>query len=330
MPSIIYSMQKVSVRSAPCASLNYQPQWLKSVPCIVLLSDCDYGPATMQKLLIFISLALSHGLKYNTSVDYGDLPECDGSEAEKLDACTEVADNECEGTFVSVGAQNVQCKILENGHCASVGPICKPVEGPGIGLDGVVSWFRSEDADVEWKSKVGDWVAKTTHGSVQKKKEAGHGAKKSVRYVYGNTAAHLNFGKVVGKHFTVCSVSRYAGGHKNRVLQLHHINWLHGHWANRVGVAHYNTWATPYNGPSNEDWLVYCGTAKRRVMKGDAINIANHNGQDLSKPYDLCVNTPGERSEFGIMEVITWDRQLSEDEMKKVIGYLNRKLGVSG
>ena len=125
-------------------------------------------------------------------------------------------------------------------------------------------------------------------------------------------------------------MSRYAGGHKNRVLQVDGKTWLHGHWANNVGVAHYQHWNThsSRNGGST-DWLVMCGSNGRKVYLGSdpKKNIATDNGHSFSDgDRHLVVNKPSERSEFGVMEVIVWDRKLQDDEMQATVEYLNRKL----
>ena len=278
------------------------------------------------QVAIFVLVALSHGLKYDVIKDATDKqPGCKGRKSQSKTTCSEVADDECDGTWIEHADSILQCKLTKSG-CLSTGPLCKPVVGPGIGKDGIVAWYRSEDAEPVWKSKVGSLEAKATHGSVEVKVEKGNGAGKPVKYIYGNTNAYYDFGPILKKGFTICSVSRYAGGHTNRVLQASGMNWLHGHWSSRTGVAHYQTWNTPHSGPNNKEWLVYCGTSGKRVMNGAGKNIANNKANDLTRDYNLVVNTPGERSEFGVMEVIVWNKHLSEDDMEKVVEYLNAKL----
>ena len=54
----------------------------------------------------------------------------------------------------------------------------------------------------------------------------------------------ISFGAVIQNEFTVCSVTRYTGGTKGRILNGGVSNWLHGHWWGRAGVAYYNGWKT--------------------------------------------------------------------------------------
>ena len=45
----------------------------------------------------------------------------------------------------------------------------------------------------------------------------------------GTTSSVIAFGAVIKSEFTVCSVTRYTGGTKGKILQGS-TNWLHGHY----------------------------------------------------------------------------------------------------
>ena len=88
--------------------------------------------------------------------------------------------------------------------------------------------------------------------------------------VSGGTDSTFDFGNVVKGNFTVISLTRYTGGRKERILQGN-SNWLHGHWRNNAGVAHYDGWKTPeHNDPGSEGWLCYVGQ-----NGGECIHRAN-------------------------------------------------------
>jgi len=195
----------------------------------------------------------------------------------------------------------------------------------------MVAWYKSEDASPAWKSAVGSWQARVTKGSITRKVEAGNGAAKPVAYLDGLTNAGLDFGKIMKPDFTICSITRYlyAGGIMGRILQNIHPNFLHGHHGHRTGVAHYSTWFTPYEVPSSTDWLVMCGNNKGVVYVGnERRNIAIRHGVLHSEDFHLYINEgfTNEASDFAVMEVITWNRALSEDEMWTSMEYLNWKL----
>ncbi|CAE7239452.1 unnamed protein product [Symbiodinium sp. CCMP2592] len=194
----------------------------------------------------------------------------------------------------------------------------------------MVAWFKSEDAGPEWPSAVGTWKGRVTKGSVTEKVEVGNGANKPVRYLSGNTHAGYDFGKVMKPDFTICSVTRYLqGGKKSRILTNKDPNFVHGHWHDRAGLAHYKTWVTSYDVPSSTDWLVMCGNNKQVVMAGnERRNIATGQSALHSADFNLYINEGFEQefSDFGVMEIITWNRALSEDEMWTSMEYLNSKL----
>ena len=197
----------------------------------------------------------------------------------------------------------------------------------------MVAWFKSEDAGPAWKSAVGSWQARVTKGSVTRRFNAGSGAAVPVAHLTGLTNAGLDFGKIMKPDFTICSISRYVeGGRMGRILQTGHSpNFLHGHHHHRTGVAHYNAWVTPWDVPSNTDWLVMCGNNKGVVYVGnERRNIAVRHGVLHNADFNLYINEgfANEASDFGVMEVITWNRALSEDEMWTSMEYLNWKLQV--
>ena len=209
------------------------------------------------------------------------------------------------------------------------------LEGPQpADKSSMVAWFKSEDADSAWKSAVGSWQAHMT-GSVTKKVEAGHGATYPVVYLTGDVNAGIDFGKIMKPDFTICSVTRYVGegGRHQRILQ-HLPNWLHGHWNGAVGVAHYNHWVTSPNGlhwrhPGLTGWLVMCGNSAGVVFRSrDRRNVAETAAEKSPQDAHLYINLhTGELSDFGVMEVIVWNRALSEQEMWTSMKYLNSKLG---
>ena len=87
-----------------------------------------------------------------------------------------------------------------------------------------------------------------------------------MKFIAGGTGEQVNFGEILDTDYTVCSIDRYTGGSKGRILQANGRNWLHGHWASQVGVAHYQHWNTAsHRNAGNEDWLVMCGSSGREA-----------------------------------------------------------------
>ena len=196
----------------------------------------------------------------------------------------------------------------------------------------MVAWFKSEDASSAWKSSVGSWQGRETRGSVTRKVETGHGAKFPIAYLAGDVHTGYDFGQIMKPDFTICSVTRYVdGGVQKRVLQHNHSNWLHGHWAGKVGVTYYNTWVHSEGQHTGlTDWLVMCGNSAGVVLRGqEKKNVGHHAAVKSNGDAHLYINDGHfmESSDFGVMEVIVWNRALSEDEMWTSMEYLNSKLG---
>ncbi|CAE7240735.1 unnamed protein product, partial [Symbiodinium natans] len=209
----------------------------------------------------------------------------------------------------------------------------KPADPPA---DGMFAWFKSENAGSVWPSSVGDFVGRCSLNSVFRTVSAGHGADRPVTSIRGYSWSGFTFGDVIPVTHTVCSVTRYHiwpnSKKRQRILQSEKSsNWLHGHWKGNTGVVFYNGWLTPDSRNKNvEDWVVLCGTNDaQRAVDGNKTNIATGSGKKFSKTIPMYVNHGyDERSDFDVMEVITWDRGLSEEEMRATVDYLNWKLRV--
>ncbi|CAE7341694.1 unnamed protein product [Symbiodinium sp. CCMP2456] len=196
-------------------------------------------------------------------------------------------------------------------------------------VSSMVAWFKSEDANPVWRSAVGNVYGEVIKGGVARKVEAGNGAKEPVAFLKGDTAAGFDFGRIMKKDFTICSVTRYTGGAMQRILQHHSHNFLHGHWAERVGVAYYGGWVVEAGVSSKTDWLVMCGNSEGVVYRGKENRNIGHNGEVKTNPdVHLYINKgfDAEVSDFAVMEVIVWNRALSGDEMWSTMLYLNSKL----
>eukprot|EP00966_Prymnesium_polylepis_P272468 6295011-Prymnesium_polylepis.1 len=129
----------------------------------------------------------------------------------------------------------------------------------------------------------------------------------------------------------MCSVTRYTGSARGRVLNGVGCNFVQGHHNPTVtGVAFYGgtqrtAWAAHVSPVT--DWVVMCGTN----AVSDAILV---NGQDVGTGtggtggcrlgINLGESMPAEASEFAIAELMVWDRGLSTEEMQETSQHLMR------
>jgi hypothetical protein len=84
-------------------------------------------------------------------------------------------------------------------------------------------------------------------GSINKGVASGNGASATISYLRGATTAGIRFPvNTIQATFTICSITRYSGATKTRIIDTVNGNWLHGHWGGLRGVAHYDAWKTQF------------------------------------------------------------------------------------
>ena len=158
--------------------------------------------------------------------------------------------------------------------------------------------------------------------------ESGHGAAASVAALQGTTASVVSFGSIIKSSFTICSVTRYTGGIKWRILNGGGQNWLHGHGGEKAGVAYYRGWKTSRMAGSvspNTDWVVMCGTnagSQLKLVNGVDVGTASGGLGGVSLWINGGNYMPGAGSDFAIAELITWPRGLTSDEVYCASDYL--------
>jgi hypothetical protein len=186
-----------------------------------------------------------------------------------------------------------------------------------------------------WQDCSGNGNTAALSGSgLAESRSAGHGATSEVLALSGTTSSVLSFGAVIKSEFTVCSVTRYTGGAKQRILNGGGANWLHGHYGGRAGVAHYGStgWNTAYqnNVSPNTDWVVMCGSnagSQLKLVNGVDVGTIAAGG---TGGVSLFVNGGDHRhqlSDFAIAEVVVWPRGLTSDEMRGVSEHMINRLG---
>ena len=120
------------------------------------------------------------------------------------------------------------------------------------------AWYCSGAFDVAsstWQDCSGNGNTATLSGSgLAEVRSAGHGAASEVLALSGTTSSVISFGAVIQSEFTLCSVTRYTGGAKQRILNGDaNSDWCHGHWSGLAGVAYYDRWKTASQGSVSPD-----------------------------------------------------------------------------
>lgn len=199
-------------------------------------------------------------------------------------------------------------------------------------IPGLIYWFRDfpDGNTKEWKDVARDYKAKITGKStVQRIKGA------RTHYLKGGTDTSIEWGNILRYPgaFTICTLSKYDGGKKTRIFNGDTGNWAHAHWGGFSGVAHYGTkWVT--NTRNHVDgWTAMCGQNAEpftcMVNGNKNVTVARVSGEAASTPK---IFTNGgsvwkeEKSDYAIAEVMTYNRGLSEKELKQIIQYLEAQV----
>ena len=199
-----------------------------------------------------------------------------------------------------------------------------------------------------WDDESGfDRHSMTSAGAISIKAAAGNGARNDIAFLTGGTDGSIVFQQGSIPHeFTICSLSRYAGSHKNKILaKVDKANdcmsddigaecWFHGHDAGKVGVAYYNKWATLSTtflpSDQSDNWLVMCGQ-----NKAAGVQLANGMERTLLSgmstvggdgDLQLAINGHGmlQDSDWALHGFTIWDRHLTRIEMTAASdAYLN-------
>ena len=201
------------------------------------------------------------------------------------------------------------------------------------------AWYREGAFDLDQKSWLdarGSNHATLSGSGLTELRKKGHGAFGEVAALQGTTLSKINFGPVIKDEFTICSVTRYTGGTMGRILQGAEKNWLHGHHSyhglDKAGVAYYESWKTDMleNVQPVTNWVVMCGTnAASQLKLVNGVDVGTDTGG--SGGVTLQVNQGSkadQKSNFAIVEVVVWDRGLTNEEMYEASGYLMEKLHI--
>ena len=163
-------------------------------------------------------------------------------------ACDSDCDEDCDSTYFSTG-KKISCDEGCDQECND----CPKIFGCDEDCDGssplpsaypvdLNAWYcpgAFNIASSTWQDCSGNGKTATLSGSgLAELRSEGHGATSEVLALSGTTSSVISFGAVIQSEFTVCSVTRYTGGAKGRILNGVGANWLHGHWSGRAASLH--------------------------------------------------------------------------------------------
>lgn len=196
---------------------------------------------------------------------------------------------------------------------------------PPWGIYDAAKWNSSTNVLPEIRGNGRD---ATSSGTITLGKASGNGATSAISYLDGSTASRLFWpAGSIPTNFTLCTITRYSGATKGRIMHANAGNWLHGHWGTARGVCYYEGWRTnTSNVGTQTDWLVACGknsatTPGNILMDGTAVGTTG--GGSGGGSYTLAINPTsaqfsGETSDWQMSYVLIWDQNLTDAEMVSV------------
>jgi hypothetical protein len=172
---------------------------------------------------------------------------------------------------------------------------------------------------------------------------SGSGATANIPYIYGSTTSKVTWPTgSIPTNFTICSITRYNGGTRQRILTSTSGNWLHGHWSSNSGVCYYGNnlgWFTNYIAGYSDNWVITCGknngTAPNNILVNGTAKSTNNGGAgvETAMSINICGDWPGEVSDWAFSHVFIWDQSLTDDEMRIVSNglsqYLNNGISIN-
>ena len=194
-----------------------------------------------------------------------------------------------------------------------------------------------------WPDASGSGNAATLSGDgFSRVRESGNGSPWFVTALQGGTSSVIRFGsgRIIESEFTICSVTRYTGGTKHRILTGDDVNWLHGHhgWVGvglspnpAAGVAYYNGWKTAETGhvSPDTDWVAMCGTnagSQLKLVNGVDVGTSDSGSGGTSLWINGGQYASSQSSDFAIAELIVWPRGLASAEMYAAASHLSRNV----
>jgi hypothetical protein len=201
------------------------------------------------------------------------------------------------------------------------------------------SWDFSQQSfmDLSGNGRVGMLQA----GAVSVGSVSGNGATWPVPYVGGTTETQISWGAAsIPSTFTICSITRYSGAAKQRILQCRDSDWLHGHHGGNAGVTHYPGQLKANFVSPNTNWVVACGRNIQATQSaGTIINgviatfVVTPVAANGSGSCELTINqgpwSPGEIGDWQLSKVYVWNTHLPDAVFADASARLNSYLAGS-
>lgn len=155
------------------------------------------------------------------------------------------------------------------------------------------------------------------------------------KYLVGTTNTNIKFPNgTLPRAYTICALTKYLPGPKQRILQSDKFNYLIGHWSGLQGIIYnelnggFIDTASQHNVP--DKWVLTCIKTSGNGIKNIIVNGINvpgdgGNSSNMNMPITaLGINKGGwtaaaaEVSNFAIKTLLVWNKPLSDSSLQAI------------
>jgi len=156
---------------------------------------------------------------------------------------------------------------------------------------------------------------------------SGNGASVSIPYLYGSTTSKIDWTNgSIPANFTICSITKYNGSNRQRILTGKNTNWTHGHISNTRGTAYYSDrYINDVNIGNLDNWLISCGKNSGSIPNNfmvDGVGVATAIGGGGNDILTINNSRYVQYSDWAFSHLLIWDQILTDYEMFIVSNFL--------
>jgi hypothetical protein len=195
--------------------------------------------------------------------------------------------------------------------------------------------FKAEDFDANvWKDSVTGTTVTSANMTLVTRTAVGDKQYRLMKAVQFGTNGTVAFDNIQLNSYTLFTITRYTGGTKRRIIEGTRNDYLSGHWNIASGIAHHGSWITPKTDVHANNFFIGTDIATQYFTNGTLRGTNTTPAITFMPPLAInkgeygVGNTNPETSDGQCVEVIMYDRQLTELERKKVEHYLASYYGI--
>jgi len=214
-------------------------------------------------------------------------------------------------------------------------------------IEGLVAWYDADSYEMDgpkWADKSGKGNDITEFRGNPEKVEGDGDFNFNYVFGYQEDGFRIPTSAITtGKKFTFFHIARYMSddnAKQARIFDGTDTNWLSGFHAGHTGMAHRESCYTMAHWDGTQkykhQWLQH--TDQKTLLRRNGIQRSGLTNGACGTPTQVSVNYgqayaggwggTGETSEWGIAEMVIYDRELTTEEIVKVENWLMKKYGI--